>query len=201
MPPAPPAGVWRASQGPVVSWSLLALLAAATLAEPLGSAGPLPSGVALAAGCVLAVAAARLPSRSRSTAAAVAVVAVAAAAGGMRVARFEEGPLIELARSGGTREMAAVVIAEPQVEGERWWTIVSRPGRPPGEPRTGLPEGSRPASRARRGLEGAGFRQSRSPRRFRRPSASPLHGGPPPPPGVASSRKATRPDTDEQPGP
>ncbi|MDQ4129518.1 MAG: DNA internalization-related competence protein ComEC/Rec2 [Actinomycetota bacterium] len=105
-------------------WSLLALLAAATLAEPLGGAGPLPSAVILAAGSVLAAVAPRLPSRSRSAAAAVAVVAVAAAAGGIRVARFERGPLIDLARSGGTREMIAVVIAEPQVDGERWWTLV-----------------------------------------------------------------------------
>ncbi len=110
--------------GPVVPWSLLALIAAATLAEPLGGAGPLPSALTLVCGCLLATVAPRLPGRSRAAVAALAVAAVAAAAGGIRVARFEKGPLIELARSGGTRAMTAVVIAEPQVEGERWWTLV-----------------------------------------------------------------------------
>ncbi|MFN2556223.1 MAG: DNA internalization-related competence protein ComEC/Rec2 [Nitriliruptorales bacterium] len=110
--------------GPVVLWSLTALVSAATLAEPLGGAGPLPSALTLVGGCVLAAVAPRLSSRSRAVVAALAVAAVAGAAGGIRVARFERGPLIELARSGGTRHMTAAVIDEPRLEGDRWWTLV-----------------------------------------------------------------------------
>ncbi len=114
----------RAAAGPAVTWSLLALLAAATLTERLGRVRLAPSVTLLAAGCFLAVVAPRLPQRSRAAAAALAAAAVAAGAGGVRVARFESGPLVELARNGGTREMRAVVIAEPQVKGDSWWTLV-----------------------------------------------------------------------------
>lgn len=108
--------------GPVAVWALAAVIAAATLAEPVGRRGAAAAVAVLAGGWAFGVAATLMPPRWRGLLAVAAVVAVAVGAGAARMARMDAGRLVELARSGGSRPVEATVVAEPRPAPHGWWT-------------------------------------------------------------------------------
>ncbi len=113
--------------GAVALWAVAALVAAA-VGEGLGGAPtPVLGGAAAigALGAVAATARARaMSSVARGVVGVVLVVATVAAAAGARMHVHTEGLLVDLARDGGERRIAAVVVREPHHTAAGWHVVV-----------------------------------------------------------------------------
>ena len=106
-------------RGPVIVWSVLAVLAAgAGAGRPRGS-----TIVAVASATTLATLATRRR-RLGPWLALAAIALVLASAAGVRTVGLTTGPLAGLAARGGEVEFEATVVTEPRVDDHGWWALL-----------------------------------------------------------------------------
>ncbi|MDX1510980.1 MAG: DNA internalization-related competence protein ComEC/Rec2 [Nitriliruptorales bacterium] len=110
----------NAAPTPMVAWALAAI-AGGWIAWSFKAPGPVLAGVGLLA-AVLALRTRHRP--IRLVAAAGVVLAGSMLLTGLHLRALERGPLLDLARHGGSSELVGLVVTDPRPTDSGWWTFI-----------------------------------------------------------------------------